>query len=80
VHGSWKVAKGCPLSTCWVSWEKIRTCTIYTPCEAERACFPRIGPTLSSTLGGLIPGKARGALLYIWDSSANVMEFFWDAN
>jgi len=35
VHGNWKVANGCPPSTCWVSWEKIKTCTIYTSSEAE---------------------------------------------
>jgi len=54
VHGNWKVANGCQPSTCWVSWEKIKTCTIYPSSEAEGACFPRIGPTLSSTLGGAL--------------------------
>jgi hypothetical protein len=64
VHGNWKVANGCQPSTCWVSWEKIKTCTIYPSSEAEGACFPRIGPTLSSTLGGPYSWKANPLGLY----------------
>jgi len=60
--GRW--ANECPPSPCWVSWEKIKTYTIYTPCEAEGACFPRIGPTLSSTLGGPLSPKANCLGLY----------------
>jgi len=60
-----------------VSWEKIKTYTIHTPCEAEGTGFPRIGPAFSSTSWAIFPeSQPPWALHYTWDSWANVLDFF----
>jgi hypothetical protein len=73
----WWWANECPPSTCWVSWEKIKTYRIRTPCEAEGAGFPRIGPAFNSTLGAVfLEIQPPWALHYTEDSWANVLDLF----